>query len=85
MQYFWEMKGTEMLILQVSIIIGLMIGAFFTATLHKYKDKKFGVVVGVEVWAVLQFTPVVLRLVDWFPENGTSAGVLHSPSRSSDV
>ena len=73
LQYFWEMKGTEMLILQVSIIIGLMIGAFFTTTLHKYTDKKFGVLVGVEVWAVLQFTPVVLRLVDWFPENGSAS------------
>ncbi len=70
-QYFWELTGQEMLILQVFQIGGLIIGAFFTSTLHKYTDKKFGVILGTGAWAFFQLTPVALRLMDAFPENHT--------------
>ena len=53
-------------------MIGLMLGVFFTATLHKYTDKKFGVILGTGAWALFQLSPVVLRLLDWFPQNGTA-------------
>lgn len=71
-QYFWELKGTEMLWAQVAYMVGLMLGVFFTATLHKYTDKKFGVILGTGAWALFQLSPVVLRLLDWFPQNGTA-------------
>ncbi len=73
LQYFWELTGVEMLILQVSQIIGLMIGAFLTSTLHKYTDKKFGVVLGTAAWAFIQLLPVVLRLMDVLPANGEAS------------
>jgi GPH family glycoside/pentoside/hexuronide:cation symporter len=73
LQYFWEMKGFEMLILQVSTLIGLVLGVFLTSTLHRYTDKKFGVILGTGAWAVFQVLPVALRLIDFFPENGTSS------------
>lgn len=72
-QYFWELSGNQMLWLQVSLMIGLMLGVFFTATLHRYTDKKFGVILGTGAWAVIQVLPVVLRLMGLFPENGTSS------------
>ncbi|MEX0942710.1 MAG: MFS transporter, partial [Pseudomonadales bacterium] len=70
-QYFWELTGREMLYLQVAQVVGLMIGTFFTAILHKYTTKRFGVVLGTAAWAVFQVLPVVLRLMDWFPQNDT--------------
>ena len=66
-QYFWNFTGNQMLWLQVSLMIGLMLGVFFTSTLHRYADKKFGVILGTGAWAVFQVLPVVLRLLDLFP------------------
>jgi Na+/melibiose symporter-like transporter len=70
-QYFWELTGRQMLYLQVAQVVGLMIGTFFTAILHRFTTKRFGVVLGTAAWAVFQVLPVVLRLMDWFPDNGT--------------
>jgi len=71
-QYFWELSGREMLWLQVTYMVGLISGVFLTSTLHKYKDKKFGVILGTGAWAVFQVLPVMLRLLDLLPENGTA-------------
>lgn len=68
-QYFWELSGSEMLMVQVTYMVGLMLGVFFTATLHRYTDKKFGVILGTGAWAVFQVLPVVLRLFDLMPAN----------------
>lgn len=70
LQYFWELTGIQMLYLQIAQVVGLMIGTFFTAFLHRYFSKRFGVVLGTSAWAVFQLLPVVLRLLGWFPENG---------------
>lgn len=72
-QYFWEMSGQQMVYLQVAQTGGLMLGVFLTASLHKYTSKRFGVLLGTGAWAVFQLTPVVLRLLEWFPANGTFA------------
>ena len=71
-QYFWELSGQQMLWVQVTYMVGLMLGVFFTSTLHKYTDKKAGVILGTGAWAFFQVLPVVLRLMDLFSENGTS-------------
>ena len=71
LQYFWELTGRQMLSLQIASVIGLTIGVFLTAPLHRYTGKRFGVVLGTAAWAVLQVIPVAFRLLDWFPENGT--------------
>ena len=72
-QYFWELTGAQMLYLQVSLMVGLMLGVFITSTLHRYTDKKFGVILGTGAWAVIQVLPVIFRLMDLFPENGTQS------------
>ncbi len=70
LQYFWEFGGYDMLGVQVSMIAGLMIGAFFTSLLHSMTSKRFTILLGAIGYSICQFTPVILRLVDWFPENG---------------
>lgn len=70
LQYFWELPGSQMLMLQLGYFLGLLLGTFFTATLHLHYGKRFGMIVGTVFWATLQIMPVVLRLIGWFPENG---------------
>ena len=72
LQYFWELTGQQMLILQIASVTGLMLGVFFTAPLHRVAGKLFGVLLGTGAWAVLQVIPVVFRLLEWFPANGSS-------------
>ena len=72
-QYFWDLASDQMLWLQGASIGGLMIGVFLTAPLLRYTDKRFGVLLGTIVWAVCQVMPVVLRLMEVLPDNGTLA------------
>ena len=76
LQYFWELTGAQMSYLQIAFYSGLMIGTFFTPLLHRFTSKKFGVVLGTSAWAIFQLAPVVLRLIDYFPENTTSELVI---------
>ncbi len=71
--FFWELSSADMTYYQVAAPIGVIFGTFFTGYIHSKWDKKPGVVFGTSWWAVCQIIPVVLRLVDLFPENGTSA------------
>lgn len=71
-QYFWELTGRQILLLSILYPVGLIVGTLFTRTLHRVWDKKPGLVVGTAGWASLQILPVVLRLLDWFPANGTA-------------
>ena len=72
-QYFWELDSVGMLWLGVAAGLGLLLGVFLTAPLLRYREKRFGVLLGTAAWAICQVLPVVLRLVGWFPENGTGA------------
>ena len=72
-QYFWDLTSEEMLGLQAASIAGLLIGVFLTAPLLRHTDKRFGVLLGTIVWAVCQVIPVVLRLLEVFPDNNTLA------------
>ena len=70
-QYFWDLTSDEMFRLQVASIGGLLLGVFLTAPLLRHTDKRFGLLLGTIVWAVCQVMPVVLRLLEVFPENNT--------------
>lgn len=76
MQYFWELSGNQMFDLQFATVFGLMLGVFFTSYLHAHTSKRFGLVLGTAAWAIFQVVPVVLRLVDLFPANGTTTLVV---------
>ena len=72
-QYFWELVDWQMLTLNVGgTVVGLMIGVFLAVPLLRFTGKLFGVIVGTAVWAVCQVIPVVLRLLEWLPDNGTT-------------
>lgn len=75
-QYFWELSGGEMLSLQVSVVIGLLLGAFLTPALQRLTSKKFCLFMGAAAWAFFQLLPVSLRLLDVFPANGTSSLII---------
>jgi GPH family glycoside/pentoside/hexuronide:cation symporter len=52
--------------------IGALIGTFFARAINERFDKKPSILFGTLWWAACQVLPVVLRLIGWFPENGTS-------------
>jgi Na+/melibiose symporter-like transporter len=59
--------------LGIATPVGLFVGTLFTRRLHGVVGKRACLVVGTGGWAVCQIAPVVLRLVDAFPENGSGA------------
>ncbi len=74
--FFWELRSSELLYFYIASPIGVMIGATFASKLNEWFDKKPSVVWGTSWWAACQIIPVVLRLLDAFPENGTKALVV---------
>ena len=70
--YFWELQSEGNFAFFVATPIGALIGTFFATKFNVLFDKKPSIVVGTAWWAICQILPVVLRLLGWFPENGTS-------------
>jgi Na+/melibiose symporter-like transporter len=71
--YFWELSASGNTLFFSATPIGVMLGAFVARRLNVMFDKKPSVVFGTSWWALCQIIPVVLRLVGWFPENGTDS------------
>ncbi len=71
-QYFWELDGTQMMNVNLAPIVGLLVGAFLAGPLMRRTGKLFGVLLGTAAWAACQVIPVVCRLLDAFPANGTA-------------
>ncbi|MEM8767166.1 MAG: MFS transporter [Pseudomonadota bacterium] len=70
--YFWELSATGNTLFFAAYPIGIMLGTLVARRLNQIFDKKPSVVFGTSWWALCQIVPVVLRLLDLFPENGTS-------------
>jgi len=70
--YFWELASRDNILFFAAYPLGIMAGALFARHLNEIFDKKPSIVVGTAWWALCQILPVVLRLLGWFPENGTS-------------
>jgi len=70
--YFWELQSTGNLLFFMATPVGALIGSLFARSLNERFDKKPSVIFGTSWWAGCQVLPVVLRLVGWFPENGTT-------------
>ena len=71
--YFWELRPGQIFQYVVALPVGVIVGTFFTRRLHAMWGKKAGVLLGTSFWAICQVVPVVLRLMDLFPENGSDA------------
>jgi Na+/melibiose symporter-like transporter len=70
--YFWELQSRGNLFFFLAMPVGALIGALFARRLNEVFDKRPSLLFGAVSWSVLQILPVVLRLLGWFPENGTS-------------
>jgi Na+/melibiose symporter-like transporter len=71
-EFFWALEGRQILYLQIATPVGLILGSPFTRIIHKHWDKKPGLVGGTGGYALLQFSPVMLRLSGVLPDNGDS-------------
>ena len=69
--YFWELSSRDNIAFFAAYPIGVMVGALFARRLNQLFDKRPSIVIGTAWWAACQIVPVVLRLLGWFPENGT--------------
>lgn len=69
--YFWELTAGQTLWLFLALPLGALLGAPFTRVLHRYINKHTTVLLGTSWFAICELTPVLLRLVGWFPENGS--------------
>ena len=72
-EFFWSLSSREILLLSLVYPVGLVVGALFTARLHKVWDKCPTLILGTIGWSLCQFFPIVGRLLDVMPENGTTA------------
>ena len=70
--YFWEFSSTETMLLFLALPLGALLGAPLTPYLHRFMSKHVTVLFGTSWFAVFELTPVLLRLLGWFPENGTA-------------
>ena len=69
--YFWGLGGDELGILTLGMMISVVIAASISPWLGRMFDKKHAAM-GLALFAVvLGPLPIVLRLMDWFPQNGT--------------
>ena len=71
-EFFWDLEASEIMMLSLLYPVGLIIGAFFTARLHEAWDKGPTLIFGTAGWTVCQLLPVLLRLSDVLPTNGTT-------------
>ena len=69
--YFWELQGQGNLYFFAATPVGALLGTAFASTFTRWFDKKPSVIIGTLCWALCQVIPVVLRLLGWFPANGT--------------
>ena len=71
--YFWELSSTGNLVYFIASPVGFLLGALVVRRLHVRFDKVPCMFIGTAGYAVTQILPVVLRLLEWFPENHTTA------------
>ncbi len=69
--FFWEFDTVQLRWLAVPALLGFMIGAALVGPLHKRFDKLPTLIAGCVASAVVGNTPIVLRLLGVFPENGS--------------
>ncbi len=69
--YFWGLSGDDLGILTLGMVISVIIAASIAPPLSRSFDKKIVALYLAAFAITLGPLPVVLRLLGWFPENGT--------------
>ena len=68
--YFWELDERVIVPVLLAYATGNALGTFVSVKLFALWGKKLCLILGGLSYAFFQNVPVVLRLLDWFPENG---------------
>ncbi len=72
--YFWELSADVMTTAFIATSVGVFIGsAFLAGPLSARFERRTMACFGVLWYVIFNIVPIVLRLVGWFPENGTVA------------
>lgn len=69
--FFWELADQSKLFLLLAMPVGFVIGIAVTRTVHERYDKRRTLIIGASGAFFFMITPVVLRLMDLFPANGS--------------
>ncbi len=69
--YFWELVPSEIRYFTLLGLIAPIVGFIVTARLHDRFEKKPVLIFCLIALLVFATLPVVLRIIGWFPENGT--------------
>lgn len=67
--FFWELDSSDLQWVLIAGPVGVIIGSMVTRHVHRFIDKKTTLVLAYTGWAIFQFVPTTLRLVDLFPTN----------------
>ncbi len=70
--YFWELLPAQLRYFGMGLLIGPIIGALITSTLHQRFDKKPTIIGGLICLCIFSAAPVVLRMLGLFPANGST-------------
>lgn len=71
--FFWELEATDLQLVLIVLPLGILIGVPLTKPFHRRFDKKPAVVLGTAWFVSLQFLPVTLRLLGFFPDNDSDS------------
>ena len=69
--FFWELADQSKLFLLMAMPVGFVIGIAVTRTVHERYDKRRTLIIGASGAFFFMIAPVVLRLMDLFPANGS--------------
>ena len=70
--YFWELDETVIVPVLLAYAVGNALGTFVSVPLFAALGKKTCLIIGGLAYAFFQNVPVILRLLDYFPENGST-------------
>ncbi|NKB99796.1 MAG: MFS transporter [Pseudomonadales bacterium] len=71
--FYWELLPSEIRWFVLGSATGYIAGFFFAYKLHRRFDKRATMLVAVTCYAFFDAMPVILRILGFFPENGTDA------------
>lgn len=69
--YFWELLPEQIRFFVLFASAAPLVGFLITARLHEWFEKKPVILWGIAGAVFFSTAPIVLRLLGWFPENGT--------------
>jgi Na+/melibiose symporter-like transporter len=70
--FFWELDDQSKMYLLLSMPVGFLIGMTATRRIHERFDKRMTLIVGPCVLFFFTVLPIVLRLMELFPANGSA-------------